>query len=110
LVPFLGRIAAAWMLTSPDEHGLALEVGLLQITDTLLRCIHDDAAAASDAHLGWLGTSQTSLALNTHGHCHFGADCECQTQYNRLKGKESGGIASLVYRALTPLNPYLGSS
>lgn len=58
------------MLTSPDEHCLALEVSLGQITDALLGSINNDAAAARDAHLCWLGTSQTSLALNTHGQGH----------------------------------------
>ncbi len=73
------------MLTSPDEHGLALEVGLGQITDALLLGIHDHAAAASDAHLGWLGTSQTSLALNTHLHLHFVMFCELSNAIQPLE-------------------------
>jgi hypothetical protein len=71
------------VLTSPDEHCLALEVSLGQITDALLGSINNNAAAARDAHLCWLGTSQTSLALNTHGQGHCAMFLNRQTQFNR---------------------------
>jgi hypothetical protein len=57
------------MLTGPDEHLLALEVCLRQITNGLLCGLHDHAAAASDTHRLGLLASKASL-LSTHCECH----------------------------------------